>query len=650
MGEYKTLNDTLLAEDWKSESLGILRRQYPQVGKKKLKKFLNTVVENSMKNYSTEIRNNHTHQSLSIDLATVYTWLRVEKPIIAGFGTFFKNQEKEINPVAIMLDNFMTLRKSYKGLLEIYDEDTYEYSQADRNQGNEKTNANSYYGCSGAKSSNYFNIFTAAAVTATGQSLISTTQQAFEAFVSGKGYYLNDMDQCYTFMNNIIKEKTKLKMDFLEYVTVGLVIERIRGMFYDPSKFNEEKVYTFLMSCTSSEITRIYYKNNLYEFVKIPFVHDMIDNVLQPITSFKDPNNPPAAIVTLIDKLWVYLHEFVAYIYSPIARVQRLKNDTRQSVVGVDTDSNMIYIFPWVDMIFRDHVAHSPNLQKIDPDEMSFIAVNIICYVLTQMITSMLQDHTRRSNVLPEYRSRINMKNEYLFWKMIMSNTKKRYVTLLRLREGKELSPAKLDVKGIDFMKSTTREATKMAMIDIVKKNIMDADEINVPTIFRELENLESTIVQSLSSGSKEFLIPISVKEMEAYKEPLKNQGIKAIMVWNIAHPDMTIELPAKVDMVKVNIKKEEDLEPLRNIEPEIYDRLVKGIFNGRIEKFRKDGFNVIAIPQNFDDVPEWIQLFTDYDTISNDNMSRFNPIVTSLGINTINTSKKTFITNILSI
>lgn len=269
--------------------------------------------------------------------------------------------------------------------------------------------------------------------------------------------------------------------------------------------------------------------------------------------------------------------------------------------------------------------------------------------MMTQMVTTLLFEHTKRSHVLEEFRHRINMKNEFLFWKMIFSNTKKRYITLVRLREGREQEP-EMDVKGIDFMKSTTKEATKKAMIDITHDEIMMQDEISVPAVFSRLEELQSKIVENLASGAKDFLIPISVKEIEAYKEPFSNQGIKAIHIWNIAQPNETIELPAKVDMVKVNIKKPEDLLPVRDIDEDIYNRLVKGIFHGPIEKIRENGTNVIAVPQNYESVPEWLSVITDYSTITNDNMSRFNPVVVSLGITTVKASKKSYVTNILQI
>lgn len=649
MGKYKDFNDSLLATHWRNKVLEVTKRQFPEAKKKDVDRILQDIVLKNMRSSSAEIRNNYIHQSLNVDLSTVYTWIHAEKPILAGFGSFFKNQDKEINPVAVMLDNFLNLRKQIKGLLKVLPKGSYEYDKADRDQGNEKRNANSYYGSSGARASSFFNIITAASVTATGQLLISTTEQAFEAFISGKGYSFDDMNECYTYMTNILNEDRTISFDFAEYVSVDRVMNRLRGMFYDPENMKEAQLYQFLMGCTEEEITRIYYKNNTFEFLRLEFIGKIVTKIVTSTASFTDPNKPPKNTLPHLIKLWSYLKEFVVYAYSPVARVRRLRTDIREAVVGVDTDSNMIYIYPLVHLIKTRYVEGNPDLKTLDEDNLIFIIVNMIAYMMTQMVTTLLFEHTKRSHVLEEFRHRINMKNEFLFWKMIFSNTKKRYITLVRLREGREQEP-EMDVKGIDFMKSTTKEATKKAMIDITHDEIMMQDEISVPAVFSRLEELQSKIVENLASGAKDFLIPISVKEIEAYKEPFSNQGIKAIHIWNIAQPNETIELPAKVDMVKVNIKKPEDLLPVRDIDEDIYNRLVKGIFHGPIEKIRENGTNVIAVPQNYESVPEWLSVITDYSTITNDNMSRFNPVVVSLGITTVKASKKSYVTNILQI
>lgn len=186
--------------------------------------------------------------------------------------------------------------------------------------------------------------------------------------------------------------------------------------------------------------------------------------------------------------------------------------------------------------------------------------------------------------------------------------------------------------------------------MNLVKERLLYVKEINISDILRDLEKFEGIILNSLKNGEKSFLIPKSVKELEAYKDPFKEQGVRAVLAWNYLFPAMLIQLPEKIDIVKVNMRNEKEIEPLKEIDKEIYDKIVKNIFKNPNKKIADKGIEVIAIPRNIEKIPEWILPFIDYDTIVNDNISRFYSVLESLGIETIKTSGKRYFTNILKI
>jgi hypothetical protein len=266
------------------------------------------------------------------------------------------------------------------------------------------------------------------------------------------------------------------------------------------------------------------------------------------------------------------------------------------------------------------------------------------------MITEVLWKYTKTSNILKEFRSRINMKNEFLFSRMILAASKKRYITGVKLREGKEIIPEKIDIKGMDFVKSTTRDETRKYFINLVKEKILYVDKINISEILRELERFEGIIRDSLLKGEKHFLIPKSVKELEAYKDAFKEQGVRGIIAWNYLYPSQIINLPEKIDMVKVKLTNEKEVEKLKDVNKEYYDIIMKNIFGNKEPKISEKGVQVIAIPRNVDAIPEWIVPFIDYDTIVNDNISRFYSVLESLGLENIRTSKKEYFSNILTV
>jgi hypothetical protein len=266
------------------------------------------------------------------------------------------------------------------------------------------------------------------------------------------------------------------------------------------------------------------------------------------------------------------------------------------------------------------------------------------------MVTEVLKKYTKNANILKDFRPKINMKNEFLFTRLILSSKKKRYISSVRLREGSEIYPEKIDIKGMDFVKSSTREDTKAYFINLVKQELLYKDEVSISNVLRELEKFESIIMTSLRKGEKNFLIPKSVKELEAYADPFREQGVRGVLAWNYVYPGLAIQLPEKIDIVKVKMKTKESIEPLKTSHPEIYERLMKHIFNGKNKKLADKGVEIIAIPRSVQAVPEWLMPFIDYDTIVNDNISRFYSVLESLGIETIKASDKKYFTNILKV
>ncbi len=155
-----------------------------------------------------------------------------------------------------------------------------------------------------------------------------------------------------------------------------------------------------------------------------------------------------------------------------------------------------------------------------------------------------------------------------------------------------------------DFGKSSTRQATKDYFVDLVHSKLLNGD-IDIAVIVKELERFEELVQTSLRKGEKDFLIPKSVKELGAYKDPFKEQGMRAIVAWNTIELNNPIELPAKIDIIKVKMKTLKDCEPLKTTHPDIYKRIERDIFNSPHKKIREKGIEVIAVPRNLDYVPD---------------------------------------------
>lgn len=476
-------------KEWCEHQVSIIKRVYPEVKEKDIKKFVKEQAESKFINRDVAIHNNYFHVKRQMTLLEVVEWIRDKQPLMAGFGMFYKNQEQSINPNAHMLMQFIKLRKEFKNQLHELQEGTYSYMTADRQQLTEKVNANSFYGCNGAKVSRFFNLYTASSVTLTGQSLNSTSGQAFEAFLKNAVKFY-DLDNCFEYLENIRKESYKgADFSILPFITVTQVLERLKGMFYEYNDSYEYPIFRYLMSLNQKKLQAIYFKNNLYEFTKIPVIEEATIRVLREIDNFRDKDKIPKKILDLVDldsyesttdvpakvdgvevrdsivvtfknpnvvpvevkdelsDLWQLYRTFVFYNYSPIDRIHRMKNAPRKVVPMADTDSNFLHLDPWVQHI-ESLIEADEELSAKDPTEMWFASINIMCFYLTKMINEVLWKYTTSCNVPEKYRSGINMKNEYLYSKLYTTDKKKRYIGSIRLREGTEIYPEKLDIKG----------------------------------------------------------------------------------------------------------------------------------------------------------------------------------------------------------
>jgi len=643
-------DEYIFLKEWKKTNRKILHQLYPEISKKEINEFLDDIINENIKNPRVILDNNYINKQINTNLLNTINWIHNTDPICAGHGVLFKNQHQVKNPLAMMIQKFLTSRKKFKGQLKfIKDKTSYEYQTFDRKQLSEKISANSIYGTFGNAASFLFNMYTAPSVTGSGQSLISTTEQAFESFLANNTLF-NNINECFTFLTNVINEKYTLDSTFLINVTVDQVYDRLVDTFYNYQESYTELLYSYLMTLTQDQLNKIYYKNNIYEFSMHHKIISLLVLIVRNTKEFKDPNKIPETSKEYLEELWTYYKEFVLYNYSPINRIQRLKNDKRKVVLTIDTDSNFLNLNPWVEFMFNNIIDPDYKNDGRDREELRFIAVNTMAFVITNMMQTVLGRYTKHANIPKDFRHFINIKNEFLMSRVVLASKKKRYFSSIRLREGDEIWPEKLDIKGHDFMKSTATVETKAKFLDIIKKRIISSKDINIVSILNDIEAFESEIIETLKNGEKKYLIPVSVKELEAYADPLKMQGVRAVIAWNTFYPNIEIELPTKLDIVKVTLNEEKSINKLRVENPEMYTILNEKILNNPDERISSKGLSVIAIPRNVDKIPEWLIPYIDYDTISYNVLNKFYPVLESLGLDTIKTSKKEYFSNILNI
>ena len=612
--------DSKYLKKYKERMCQAMMQANPTWKKKDVEKIIERTIEERLENPTVTLDNNYTHEQKDSTLLSVLDWSLDRKPLIAGNGTFYKNQYEALNPTREMLDEWAENRKFFKKKMfqagEMYGTNSREYNDNDRKQLNEKINMNSYYGGSGAKTSAFYSKWSGPATTLTAQSVISTAEQTFEAFLADNYVFLN-LTELIEWIRSILKKDFYLD-DFIVRVKRQDVIQHLLSRILNKEENDEEILQNYLTDCTIDELTFLYYKNNMIEFIENHNpVKDMIIDILEKVENydhvnekdpewlryipskhydefknqsakkwnkfvnkemFMDPNSPPDSIIKELDVLSECIIKYVYTEYLSFDRIYRLKNFFRNTVTVIDTDSNFLSLD-----ILMNYLLNS----VIEPDgygrsqrHNEFVLINTITFIITKIIRITLDFYGKQSNIPEEYRGRFDMKNEFFDELLVIAEKKKRYITKQTLREGNYNNPPKIDTKGFDFKKATTSEYAEKVFNQLIKDYVVTPEHIDVKSLINGLRAFKKEIITSIRNGERKFLPNGNAKEFGAYKEPGREQSVRGVLTWNYLYPDNQIELPAKISLVKMNIFNEEDMEDLERTHPEIHQTIMDKIFN----------------------------------------------------------------------
>lgn len=117
---------------YKKRMLYAMEKINPGWDRQDIERILDKKIKESFQNPVIEMDNNYTGEHKEASLVSVFDWVFRAKPIIAGNGTFYKNQHQAYNPVAIMLDDMLTTRKRLKKeMFKIEDTSSDKYRDLD---------------------------------------------------------------------------------------------------------------------------------------------------------------------------------------------------------------------------------------------------------------------------------------------------------------------------------------------------------------------------------------------------------------------------------------------------------------------------------------------------------------------------------------
>lgn len=690
------VSNSRFLKSYRNQAKAIIQKKHPEIPDDVIKKILDEAIEEKLMNPEARLENTYTHESRDSSLLAVFDWCLETNPIIAANGTFFKQHKDAINPNALMLDEFLTLRKKIKKeMFAIEDETSRLYKMKDLDQGNEKKLANSYYGGSGMKASAFYNKFTAPSTTKSAQSVISTCMTTFEAFLADSFSFI-DINECYYWISVVLEEDVVVD-DWVERKDIEDVYNRLSKVVIGATDDDKNGLYEYLKTLTADELTRLYWKNNMIAFTEThSFVKELHHMILEGIRDFEpmknevdmslvpdeyleqvkaskkpiktwngivdyekfyDPNKPPKSIEKVLKLLSDTYMKYVYVRYMYTDRIYKLKNFDRWVVTVIDTDSNILSLDTWMEYYLNN--VKEGDYGRSNWDNI-FIAVNTAAYVITNVITTELLFYGLMSNVAEEYRARYSMKNEFFFSNLILAKVKKRYLSKVLLREGNRLLKPKYDVKGYDFKKASTSDGASKFFMHVVQDMLLEPENVDIKEVMIELQKFRKEVRDSLEAGERIYLPTGNAKEIEAYDAPESEQSVRGAFAWNALYPDKSVELPVKLSILKTNIYELSDVDELRTKDPDMYQKIATSIFGDktgffvkrtRDGKIKTEGLSVIGIPLN-EKIPDWIIPHIDYSTVVNSVLAPFKSVTETFNIPSIEEGrtgrKTTGFTNII--
>lgn len=575
-----------------------------------------------------------------------------------------------------------------------------------------------------------YNPNVATSITSQGRASVSSMALHFEMFLADNVKF-GSLNELVEFVNHICEERRSRKFNdsiVLNHIPTKeecfakLVLDT--GYRWVPDDAELDIIWRIVNNLTQEDITRIYYKNNLYEFASNTHVFSIIKKMLVNLQRpFYTSAKVPPEIAEDINYLKDLMMEYVYYRYMYIDRIDRCDNMIKSVTMVSDTDSTIISVDAWYRFVVEQIKEEELRIANYCPDPILFLEknddgewddkewqsavefeprqldynfetdeivelerwnhpdvftpndnvrysiINIIAYILDNTVNDYMIKYCQNTNSVKapyhdESQCKVYSKNEFLFKRLLMTQVKKNYTSIMEVQEGNMVPEAKqLDVKGIEILtKSSKALSTRKALKKILLDDILRAPVIDQLKFVKDIAIFQKQIVESVRSGSKEFYKPVTIKSMAVYDDPMRIQGIKASIAWNMIKPaDVeAINLSERnaVDIAKVQIDRA-TVDRIKDSFPEVYMNMLNALDDDTFKTYTKNpktgvkdklvSNEIVAVAIPMDTIlPAWLEPFIDYDSILADNLNGFP--YESIGIKRLQKNTSVNCTNIVQL
>ena len=659
-------------KDYVEEVTKTIMMMNPKLNKLEVEDIVHQIVKERICDPSIVMDNNVTGDNHTIKLSEMCNWIEKRNPVVSGNATFYCQPSELLSPTSNMLRSLKKGRKKVKKEMFSLKAGSDEYAMKDLEQQNIKVVMNAEYGGSGAPTAAFYTKYSPAATTLMAQSIITTMAAFFESYVGDNQKFFNN-NECFDWLNHVCKKDEKIPK-WVKRPTAEDVYRRITKHFYILDKNILPCLKDYIDNRTSDQLVYLYYANNIKEFVRNHGnIQQLLINVLSKIPNYEaaikdipeqfrtkfpwdsegkyivdynkwiskemflNPYDIPDVIKDDMEEFISLMTQFIYVEYITPDSIVKLNNHKRNTVLLVDTDSNMINADLFVSFVLNEIVAGDTFGRKKMYNEM--ILVNVLAASLDRSVAKILDYYGRCHRMDEESRAELTMKNEFMFRRFFLMRTKKRYAASIVLREGNIIIPFKPEIKGVDFIKAGVTDEVESKFKNMLQNHILYSDDLELHELMTELKQFEREIFDDLKNGGVTFLKQQQFKAEGGYKNIAKAWSLpvfRGSMVWNELFPDKKIYSLDRVRILKTIVTDQKDLERVKEKYPEDYNEVIAKIYMSDYDEIRRSGLKYICIPNSVKEIPKWMIQITDFDVIISDVISSFKSVLEALRIEDI--------------
>lgn len=648
------MTKNILLEMYKTKVKGILNTAYNgKISEVLIDKYLDNITK---KAYEKKI-NVNTRNLYKYDYGTQYPIEQVMEDIVGEHLNIHANGTLTTNvkPISYyVIDELSDLRAIYKDRMfeaKVNDDDFGVFINNSM-QNTVKAKTNSIYGASTMSKGFTSNVDMGGAITAQARNFISEMVWNIERFI-GNNYTFENINEIFCWLDELFKIKSSIDyekyiseyIDYIptthdcsqKYVYITRDVRNIRKTQLDISKTS------FLMFEMMPEWKRVffYYSYDPVLLIKMnPKIASIVNDLMISDVEFINPymfekikssmtekevieffsKDNDVDMAKKISDFYFKLKEFreIISIFSFATiingnRVEKYKTRMRKACVIGDTDSTMPSFYEITENTFKIFGREELISDPIASTKMAMIYISIISDLMSEACKNFVVCCNQYNEGEKFY---MYMKNEFFFPIVLLYNTKKNYIGIQTIQEGRKLPENKqLAVTGRNLGSDTLNEYISKEILNILSDDVLKSKKFNPLIVYQKVLKLRHHIEDSLTNGDFTYGIYARYNGFESIKNPETTANVRATLIWNNIYPEDQISPGDAIYVFNTSLYTEEDLDKIPDTFNDIKERIRNTVFRkyGNFD-FSRFGLKTFVIPAYGDvkKIPEWVLPFID--------------------------------------